>query len=287
MTAPGIHAMTAETYHQDPCDTPSLSASIASILCAQSPAHAWAAHPRLNPDYQRVSKQEFDLGTIVHQLFLEGHTDSLVTIDAPNYKTNAAKEARDEAYAAGRTPILVEHLPRVNAMVEAISRQLKAHKASPPLFTDGLPEQTLIWEEPGGVVCRSRLDWLRNDHTAIDDVKTTGRSANPEACSRALFGMGYDTKAAFYLRGLKAVTGADAEFRWCFVETHPPYALSVLSPGPDVLLIGAKKVRFAIDLWRECMTKGEWPGYTNRVAYAEMPGWEEERWLRQELEAAA
>lgn len=284
----GIHALTSDEYHADPCYKPSLSASIATLLCQSSPAHAWASHPRLNPEFKREEKAHFDLGTIVHQLLLEGHTDSLVAIEAPDFRTKAAQEERDAAYAAGHTPILTKNLPTVQGMVESVGAHLKAHYADPPLFTDGKAEQTLIWEEPGEIVCRARVDWLRDDLGALDDLKTTSGSANPEGVSRRLFDMGYDLKAAFYLRGLQMLTGStDTEFRWCFVETSPPYALSVVSPGPDVLAIGQKKVAYALELWRKCLASGDWPGYTQAVAYAELPGWEEARWLAKEEREAA
>jgi len=172
-------------------------------------------------------------------------------------------------------------------MVAAVGEQLATHAADPPLFKDGKPERTLVWEEPGGVVCRSRLDWLRDDHTAIDDLKTTSRSANPEAYSRNLFGFGRDVQAAFYIRGVQELTGETPEFRWAVVETSPPYALSVVAPGPDILAIGRKKVEYAIDLWRRCLSTDRWPGYPIDVCYAELPPYEEARWLEKEVREAA
>ena len=284
----GIFTIAAGDYHADPVDPPSLSASVATILCTRSAAHAWASHPRLNPAYEREEKDHYDLGTIVHQLLLEGHTDSLVAIDADNFRTKAAQEERDAAYAAGRTPILVGNLARVQAMVDAVRERLHDHEADPPLFTDGKAEQTIVWEEPGGVMCRSRPDWLRDDLASIDDLKTTSRSADPETYSRALFGVGGDIQAAFYLRGLRTVTGADrAEFRWVIIETDAPYALSVVSPDPALLELADKKVQYAINLWRRCLTSGEWPGYPTRTCYAELPAWEEARWLAKEEREAA
>ena len=40
---PGIHNLSAEVYHADPCVKPSLSSSIANVLLQQSPLHAWMA----------------------------------------------------------------------------------------------------------------------------------------------------------------------------------------------------------------------------------------------------
>jgi hypothetical protein len=282
----GITTIPADDYHRDPADVPSLSASIAHILCTSSPWHAWTAHPRLNPDWRRVDEQKFDVGTVAHALLLEGEA-AIEAVDAADWRTAAAKDARDAARAAHKTPLLVHQLAEVQAMVTAAREQLAAHDATPEPFTDGLPEQTVMWEDRG-VTCRSRVDWLHHDYT-IDDYKTTGRSAHPEAYSRALFQVGGDIQAAFYLR---AVQSLDPEavpyFRWIVQETFPPYALSVIAPDPGVLLIGDKKVQYALDKWRACLGSDDWPGYPAEVAYAELPVWEEQRWLeREERELAA
>ena len=55
--------LSAGTYHADPAAQPSLSATTCKLLCRRFPLHAWHAHPRLNPDYQRVEEKKFDPGT--------------------------------------------------------------------------------------------------------------------------------------------------------------------------------------------------------------------------------
>lgn len=286
-----VLTLSAADYHADKVDDrPSLSASIAAILCAKSPAHAWVAHPRLNPDFERQHEEKFDVGNVAHALLLERDKppeDVVEVICADDWRTKAAKEARDEARAAGRVPLLSKHWHAVRVMVDAALIQLNAVNAEPPMFTDGQPEQTIVWEEPNGVLCRSRLDWLRDDRTAVDDLKTTARSADPAAYARALFSVGGDVQAAFYLRGLKALGHGDALFRWAVVETTPPHALSVISPAPDMLALGEAKVERAIALWAECLKTDKWPAYGTEVAYAEMPPWEEARWLEREDREAA
>lgn len=284
MTA--ILEIPAADYHADRVDDrPSLSASIAHILCSSSPAHARAAHPRLNPDMLRDEKTSWDIGNVAHAMILEGR-DIVELIHHGDYRTNAAKEDRDAARAAGKIPLLVHQAGEVTQMVNAVAVQLAEHEARPIPFTMGEAEMTLVWEE-NGVVCRSRLDWLNTADRVIDDLKTTSRSANPDAYSRALFSVGGDVQAAMYLRGYKAVTGMDAEFRWVVVEVNPPYALSVISPGPDVLALGAAKVDYAIARWRECLTTDSWPGFPTRVCYADLPGYEETRWLEKTTREAA
>ena len=280
----GIATIPAADYHADPCEKPSLSASIAHTLVARTPLHAWSAHPKLNPNWEPHDDPKFDLGTVAHAMLLQGF-DVAVQVLADDWRTKAAKEERDAIRAAGRTPLLSKDWDRCVQMVNAAWPQILAVKA--PLLADGKPEQTLTWVEPNGAHCRARIDWLRDDRTGITDLKTTSRSANPEGWTRnTLYGIGADIQAAWYLRGVKAVTGVDAIFRWVIVETSPPYALSVVSPAPSVLALGNEKVEHAIRRWGECLESGVWPGYGTEVAYAELPAWEEARWLDHEEVAA-
>lgn len=281
----GAHSLPAGDYHADPCEQPSLSSSIAHILCTRSPAHAWAAHPKLNPNYQPREDPRFDVGTAAHAIMLE-QDNAIVIVNADDWRKKDAQEARDLARAQGKIPLLAKTFEEVGEMLIAVTRQLTDHHARPALFQDGLAEQTLIWDEPGDVVCRARLDWLRDDRATIDDLKTTTRSASPDSYARQLFGVGGDIQAAFYLRGVQELYGATPEFRWVVVETSPPYALSVISPGPDILSIGAKKVAYAINLWRQCLATDDWPGYPQDICYAELPAFEEARWLERETRAA-
>jgi hypothetical protein len=277
----GIHdGIAAEAYHADPCEQPSLTSTIARILMSDSPLHAWTTHPRLNPAFENKEAGHFDIGTAAHGLLLEGEANVEV-VDADSWRTKAAQERRDAAYAAGKQPLLTHQWIELERMVQAAAKQLEAVDADPVIFGSGHAEQTLIWHEDG-VTCRARLDWLHDTYFAIDDYKTTGRSANPDGFSRTLFNIGYDIQAAFYLRGLEALTGVTADWRWVVQETEPPYALSVVGMTPAALEIANAKVDRAISKWRRCLTTGRWPGYPTDICYAELPGWAEAKWLEQE-----
>jgi len=271
----------AEQYHAGTDDTPRLSSSIANVLCTATPLHAWTAHPRLNPHYERVEDQKFDVGRLAHSVLLEGE-DITYVIHADDWRTKVAKEEREYARTLGKIPLLARHREEVSRMVDAAREQLARHEADPPLFSDGKPEQTLLWEEDG-VALKARLDWLRDDRATIDDLKTTSRLAHPDAYSRNLFSVGGDIQAAFYRRGVeKACEVEPPFFRWAVVETSPPYALSVITPGADVLALGEAKVAWAIKRWRLCLESGVWAGYGTDVHTAELPSWEEARWLERE-----
>lgn len=278
---PGIYDMTADEYHRDPAPEPSLSSSIAGVLCNSSPLHAFARHPRLTERPVKDESDEMSIGTAAHALLLQGEWIAEV-LEYDDWRKKEAREARDTARASGKIPILAKHWAEIEAMVKAANEQLAEFKED--IFeTPGKPEQTLVWQEPNGVWCRARLDWLASSHRSISDYKTTGATANPDVISRTMFSNCWDIQGAFYRRGLMTIDPhCDPQFRFCVQETRKPHALSVLGLGPDSLMIGEKKVQFAIDKWGECLESGVWPGYPQETCYATLPTWEENRWLAKE-----
>ena len=94
VTEPGIYDIPAADYHADPCPTASLSSSIGKIMDDKSPLHAWAAHPRLNPDCEENTATAFDLGAAAHALIL-GSDDGLMVIDPEKFPAKNATSRRD------------------------------------------------------------------------------------------------------------------------------------------------------------------------------------------------
>jgi hypothetical protein len=289
--APGLYVMSADAYHADPCPEPSLSSSVAHRICAWSPAHARRFHPRLTAQLDDETAEHFDIGTCAHAIVLEG-VNNVEVLEYPNWRTKAAQADRDAARANGRIPLLRHVWTDVEAMVKATREQLDAHAAGREMFRGGRSELVLAWQDVCGVWCRARLDYLRPAQrdvddpgatAAIDDYKTVGTSANPETFSgRKFFENGHDIQAAFYIRGVEALTGHKAIFRFAVQEQYPPFALSVLGLQPSTLMLGEKKVIHALNTWRECLRSGRWPGYPRRTAFVDLPQYVESAWLAKE-----
>lgn len=281
---PGIHdGVSNDAYHADCADEPSLSSSIAKILLSKTPRHAWFAHPRLNPHFIGENAEKFDIGEAAHALML-GDPRNFSIIEADNWRTKQAQQQREEAYVAKKIPLLFKHWHRVQAMVNAGRQQLKAHHDAADAFTDGKPEQTLIWIEHD-VWCRARLDWKPHDHRTkpFDDYKSTGESADPDQWQRIAFNLGFDVQAAFYRRGIRALGLNDnPRFRFVVQETEPPYCLSVIELSPGAIDLGERKVEQAIERWRWCMQHNKWPGYPSHTATIDVPDWHETRYLERE-----
>lgn len=281
----GLHAEVPDVvYHRDPCVEPSLSSSIARLLIARSPLHAWHAHPRLNPGYQESERKReriMEIGTVAHTMTL-GAGRRVDVIDALDYKTAAARQQRADAYAAGHTPILKCDLEQVIPLVEAGVRQLAATDMA-GIFAEGDAELTAIWQD-GPTWCRSRIDYLPRSvraggHVVVPDYKTTSGSAQPDDFTRTLFDQGYDMQAAFYERGLRALIPAIRSVEFVFVvqEQDPPYALSLVGLDGQAMELAHRKVDAALRVWRFCLATGVWPAYPSEIVRAEIPAWRAER----------
>lgn len=275
----GIYDIPAELYHSDPAPSPSLSASVAKILIGRSPMHAWYAHPKLNKAHVSEEAEQFDIGKAAHDALLEG-INRIEIVRADSWRTNAAKEQRDAARAKGLIPLLEKNYDRVAVMVQIAKEAIaNCEDLAGITLADGKAEQTLVWQDIG-TWCRSRLDWLANDHALILDYKTTGGSAHPSDWTRSgIENMGGDVQAAFYTRGLRCVKNCDAKFVFMVQEIDPPYPVSFIGMPPSFLALGDQKVNAAIAQWADCLRADEWPAYPNRIVYPEAPAYAEAKYI--------
>lgn len=261
-----------DEYFSDPCSVPSLSQSIAKILITESPLHAWLRHPRLG-GVPSESTKATDEGTVIHKLLLGKGTD-VVVVDAPDFRTKIAQQARDEATAAGKVPMIRHKYDDIVAAAE----RLRENCAKQGFHLSGESEVAIEWSEEGEegpVLCRGRMDHVFIDKGVIYDVKKTA-SANPKYLARNFVDLGYDIQSAAYPRALEKLRpdlAGRIDFVFLFLELQPPY--SVIAARPDGVLreIGAARWSRAVRLWERCLRRNEWPGYADQPITLEAPPW--------------
>jgi hypothetical protein len=249
-------------YFDDPCETPSLSASIAHVLTSQSPAHAWQRHPRLGGT-EKTPTRDMDTGSLVHAILLGTVADSLGLIDAENFRSKTAQEQRDAVRSQGKTPVLYSQYDEANAV--ATQLRIKLHEFGID-FSKGRSEFAIAWREEtvsGPIWCRSRLDNLQP--TLIRDLKTI-RSAHPRICTKHLIEYGYDIQFAAYTRAAERLTPDAAGrigFEFVFVETEPPFAVTPVRLDGQFRELGRLKWERACALWARCLKANTWPAYAS------------------------
>jgi hypothetical protein len=249
------------------------SAGLLWTLLDQSPAHA--QEEALRPP---APTEAMDVGTAAHAYLLEGET-AFVLIDAPDFRTRAAREQRDAAHAAGKTPLLVGKWAEVQAMVEAARRQLADWDDPVGLLK---PEGGLVevssFCEIDGVAVRVTPDWHSLDYRVLADYKTVGTSAHPAAWSKAIWSNGAAVQAGLYRRACKVSHGVWPDWRWVVQESYPPYALSVVALDPEASEFADRQVMTGLAEWKKCYEANHFPAYPTRVAYAEVPGYVQAQW---------
>lgn len=280
-------------YHADPCATPSLSKSIAKVLLAESPLHAWTIHPRFGGQVNDVDEGENDTdalkdGKIIHKLLL-GKGADVEVIHADNFRTKVAQTQRDEAKAAGRVPMLARKYGDLVEAADTIKGNLHAEFGIDLDDPDGESEVAIEWTEDGvhgPIVCRCRMDRVHFSTGLIFDVKKIF-SAHPDVCGKQAVEYGHDIQDAAYRRALEKLRpelAGRTEMLFINVEVKPPFAMY---PGPldgELRDLGQRRWERALFVWEECLRTGRWPAYTNRITPIQGPGWAVTRW-QERLEA--
>ena len=263
----GFHNVEAPDYHADPVIEPSLSSTLARVLIEKSPLHAWTRHPRLGNVIEKPPTTNMNVGSAAHRVILEGSWDGIVVVEEESWRTQRAKDERDDAHSMGLIPLLDKDADVVRLMSDALPSDAIPH---------GMTEATIVWSE-GKAWCRARLDRvyhkLESRSATIYDFKTTAVDATPEGWGRRLI-WDYAMQHGLYRRGLAEVwKEAVDEVDWRFIvqETKPPYAWAEFDldeVGYQYADIVADK---AVALWKQCMTSNKWPSYPSGTNVMDAP----------------
>lgn len=263
--------VTPDEYHALP---PAFSQSLATTLIAKSPLHA---RTQQLDGSGKAPTDSMDLGNVVHSLVL-GTGKKYAVLEYNDFRTKAAKEARDAARARGQVPILRDDFEEARQIAIRIHEQLDARG----IVLNGDSEVAIEWDEEtpfGTVTCRGMMDhlWLR--HGRILDLKVTA-DASPLKVERSAESFGYAIQCAAYTRALGKYDPSLAgrtTFLFVFAETSPPYAVNVCKPDGVFRELGDRRWTRAVMTWANCMLENKWPGYGSGVNDLTAPPWAMQR----------
>ncbi len=270
-----IDGMPDEVYHADPLRPGDRSLSHSGLrVVLDVPARF-----QYQRTHGRKHKRAFDVGHAAHAEVLGTGLDVEV-IDAPNYNTKAAQQARDAARAAGRVPLLAWEMRNVRGMAETLRR----HPVAGQLFQPGrgVTERSMFWRDPRwGFWRRARTDWavtLPDGRLALVDYKST-TSAAPYPIAKSAFDYGYYTQDVYY-RQAALDCGLvddlrDVVFLFVFQEKDPPHLVTVGEIDDDGRAAGAAMVAAGLELYGRCLELDQWPDYAPDVLPLALPKYSE------------
>lgn len=263
-----VRGMSNEDYHA----LPAISSS-AIIKVLRSPLHYFAEY--VTREVERTETPSMRFGTAVHTAVLEPETWEERYIVAPDVdrRTKAGKEAWAAFVeeAGSREVITSEEAAKAHAMAAVVLE----HPAAGPLlrgdFVEPEREASYFWRDPDtGLECRCRPDSF--DGEVIVDLKTT-TDASPSGFAKSVANYGYHVQAAWYRRGVAAVTGRMPRHVIVAVETSAPYAVAVYELDALALEEGDRLCQRAITTIAECQRAGRWPGYGDEIQRLGLPRW--------------
>lgn len=279
----GVQRLPSAQYHADPAPQPSLSATLAKLALRKSPRHAWHACRRLNPDWEPIDKKTFDIGRAAHRAVLGAGDDYVAIPTEILAKNGAASTTEAKAFiesvrAAGQTPLKDDEIVQIEAMREIAAVRLAEHGVTLN------PERSELCAivQIDGIWCRAMYDNVPEPVTEpIYDFKTC-EDASPDACLRAVLNYGYDVQAEHYRAVWKAATGEDRAFVFIFQEKSAPYEVTLVRLSGSFQHFAQRRAAKARQIWAECITTGNWPGYPVGMHEVDPPAWLIEREFQEE-----
>jgi hypothetical protein len=287
----------AADYHRNPnlLPGPSLSSSGAKLLLAKSPYHFWhdsVLNPNRPPE---ADKPHFNVGKAAHDLVLlsDRWPDHYHVLPedyrAPSSRTVNFTDDQLAALEAQEKGLTILRHGEAET-VKAVAAALKRNDLAVATLTNGVTEETLVWQDPRtGVWLRARPDFRPNsiiekrDVMVVSDLKIVAPAhASPEGFGKAIYNFGYHQTAAFYMDGIKAVYG-HYPTHWVHIVVEKPEAgvdaanapmtVSLYElPGEDIER-GRLLNRAAIDLFARCLERNQWPGYADDPKLVGLPVW--------------
>lgn len=232
-------------------------------LLRKSPAHAKYAMD--NPKEPSAAMQ---LGTCLHALVLENKVVYATLPESAKGNSIAAKLIKAN-FALENPDKIVLSADDAEA-VRLMAASVKAHPAASKLLALMLePEKAIMWEKDG-LTFKAKLDGLLP--FGVLDLKSA-TSAEMKDFEKSIFKFGYHIQAAHYLAGAAANDLPAENFYIIAVENEPPYCTAVFVIDHETIEAGEKERQKLIKLYKECMSSGVWPGYSDKIQTVRLPFW--------------
>jgi PDDEXK-like domain of unknown function (DUF3799) len=259
----GFYSAIPDTvYHADP---DSLSSSGARELMRLTPAEF---------DYNRREppnpKPQYDFGHAAHKMVL-GEGSRLVKVDARDWRTKDAQIARNTAWKYGKVPLLKKDID----LAQRMAGKVFEHRLAARLLSRGAAEMSGYWhDDQTGIRCRFRPDWLTEPPGRIICVDyKSAVSADPKYFEKQVFDFGYHQEQAWYEDGLAEIGIEGVGFLFIVQQKTPPHLVSVCSIKPEIVELGRRQNRKAIELFAKHSEAGDWPGYGDGIHEVGLPPW--------------
>jgi len=245
-------------------------------------SHSWMNKLRISPahladmmehGYSEKGSTAMDFGSAVHCRVLESPSEYAkryaIRPEGQTGTTKDGKAFKAEANLADMTVLSCQD----GRWCEAVAYRAKMnHRLREWLDKPHDTEMSLVWERDG-YMCKGRADLIVPSLHVIADLKTTV-TASPKGFALQVARYHYHEQAAWYLDGMRRLTGAGWAFYFIACEKQRPFLVTchqLVPDSPAYTQAVAENDRL-FELYTECCQSGKWPGYGD-VFEIELPEW--------------
>lgn len=211
-------------------------------------------------------------GTAAHEAILEPESFKKNFVQLPDldFRLTANKKIRDDLMLANGGKTLLDH--------DTYERVLGAQRAvfdSPTCMahlSKCKPEVSFFWEdEDTRIKCKARADALCVEEGFVVDLKTT---KDPVNFCNSIGEYGYHRQAAFYIDGLRRLTGRrDWKWYWIAVSMEAPHLVTFWQADASTIELGRTEYKHGLFLLKNARETGRYPGLSEEIRTASLPEW--------------
>lgn len=246
----------AEEYHANPAYG---STDIRNFL--ESPKKLWDTRNGIRSGETKAQ----ELGTAFHAYLLEPETFASLYAIKPagtDMRTKAGKEWREQ----NPQPRMISEseLDTIKRMVDRMPPDIRQ------MLVGNLTEVSL-YADILGIPCKARVDSITTDYGLMFDIKTIN---NINQIESHIYKYGYYIQSEYYKPIIEACTGQKLRNKYnVFCETQSPYRTKLIELDVDYQLLGADKVKQALEGIRKCIETGDWSDKSETHEIIGPPGW--------------
>lgn len=274
-----IPDMNENDYHNDPCETVSLSSGMAKGFLHKTELQVKLGSRRLSPDIKHKTTDAMNLGNLCHAKIL-GQDDPFIIAPFKDWRTNDSKDAKQAILDQDKIPLNETEsgriLPSLASMHERLLDQLSEYPEYANIFDDGNAEVSAFGHD-GQIWNRARFDWIK-DNSLLVDYKTTGLSIAQWERNQLWADGGY-IQEVHYRKVYELATGHKAKgFVYIVQENFAPYLMRVVVIDDSIRDEIERRYEYARQRFINCLETDEWRGHPPLVGHSFPAPWVVKDW---------
>lgn len=289
ISEPGCYSgIPIDQYHGDPDLLDGFSISSTGVRAVdRRPSEFWCTSiynpDRLDEDVSDDTKDQI-FGRAAHHLLLgEAAFSEHFAIRPETYPDRKTGEAKkwtlnadwckswvSEQAEAGRAVLSDGDIDKIKRMRDSLAR----HPIVQAGALNGRVERSLF-AKVADIWLKARPDVIPGDGSDFVDLKTA-RAVDDDSLSKAIFNAGYHVQGAVVRMVWRELGYEFGSFVLAFLEKKAPYEVRFFEVRTQDLDLGERQARSAIRTVKECLKRGEWPGYDGfdpSVLNIDIPAW--------------